>query len=453
MGYLRDESKFGKWWPADVHVVGKDILRFHTIIWPCILMALGLPLPKQVYGHGWVVLDSGKMSKSKGNVVDPNALIDEFGTDAIRYFLLREVAYGQDAKYSKRGLVERINADLANDLGNALHRSLSMLERFCAGVVPAPGPLQPIDHELQTLAAEVAVAVDRNLMGLEANTSLVELWRLIGRVNKYIDETEPWSLAKDPAKRERLNTVMYSVLETLRIVDLLIGSFLPSTGAKAWAQLGLSNFDEQKQANLAWGGLASGTRVMKGEPLFPRIDIEKVLAEMNDSTETETSTEHVKGAIKVTEPELKSATVQAPEQPVAPSAPVVPAAPVAATSNAPTGPAEQTDVADLISIDDFAKVQLRLAKVEAAERVKGADKLLKLQISIGEEKRQIVAGIAKYYAPEDMIGKKIVIVYNLKPAKLRGEVSQGMLLAASDDDGKLGVLTVLDDVAPGATVR
>lgn len=443
MGYRRDEERFRKWWPADVHVVGKDILRFHTIIWPCILMALGLPLPKQVYGHGWVVLDSGKMSKSKGNVVDPNVLIDEFGADAIRYFLLREMAYGQDAKYSRQGLVERINADLANDLGNALHRSLSMLERFCGGVVPAPGANQEVDLELENLAKEVVQAVNDSLAGLEANTALTHLWRLVSRINKYIDETEPWSLAKQPEKLERLQTVMYHVLESLRIVALLLGAFLPTTAQKMWAQLGLDGYANQKQANLAWGGIASGTKTAKGNPLFPRIDVEAVLAESEGESGPGTNAS-AKGVASVSEQQdtkTNGPAVHAPGQPAAPSAPAAPAQ------------AKEPESDGLISIEEFGKVQLRLAQVEAAEPVKGADKLLKLQVNLGGEKRQIVAGIAKYYKPEEIVGKKIIVVANLKPAKLRGEVSQGMLLAASDNEGKLGLVTVLEDVGLGATVR
>jgi methionyl-tRNA synthetase len=458
IGYLSDEATYSKWWPADVHVVGKDILRFHTIIWPCILMALGVDLPKQVYGHGWVVLDSGKMSKSKGNVVDPNVLIDEFGADAIRYFLLREVAYGQDAKYSKRGLIERINADLANDLGNAYHRSLSMLERFCDGIVPAPGQPEAQDLELRQLAEMTVAAVDQRLAQLEANTALTELWRLVGAVNKYIDTSEPWSLAKDPDKKERLNTVMYTVMECLRIVALLAGAFLPETGGKAWRQLGLENYAEKTAQDLTWGGLQAGTRSAKGEPLFPRIDVAASLAveETQPGDQGQTQAPSGKGAHKMSEHEgSKSSTKENEATLKQPAAPQQPASP--GQSSAPQAPktVEKQDAAEvnLITIDDFAQVQLRLAQVEAAEKVKGADKLLKLQVSVGEEKRQIVAGIAKHYAPEDLVGRKIAIVYNLKPAKLRGEWSQGMLLAASDDAGNLALLTVNEDVASGAEIR
>jgi methionyl-tRNA synthetase len=456
-GYLDDPQAFARWWPADLHVVGKDILRFHTIIWPCILLALGLPLPKQVYGHGWVVVDSGKMSKSKGNVVDPNALIDEFGADAIRYFLLRELAHGQDAKYSRRALVERINSDLANDLGNAYHRSLAMLERFCGGVVPAPGQAKPIDFALWQMAAEVTAAVDKNLLHLEASAALIELWRLVSRINKYIDETEPWTLAKDPARRERLHTVMYNVLEALRIVALLIGSFLPETGRKAWQQLGLQDYERQSQRDLAWGGLQSGVRTAKGDPLFPRVDVEAALAgEENGQAETPApaeggSTTMTEEKKTTTQPAVSPAGAPASEQPAgrAPAGPSALQAPAAPAT--PGATANEED--DLISIDDFAKVQLRVARVLAAEPVKGANKLLKLQIDLGGEQRQIVAGIAQHYKPEELAGRLIIVVANLKPARLRGEVSQGMLLAASDDEGRLSLVTVQEEVKPGAVVQ
>lgn len=425
VGYLQDDGEFNKWWPADVHVVGKDILRFHTIIWPCILMAAGLPLPKQVYGHGWILVPSGKMSKSKGTVVDPVDLIDEFGVDAIRYVLLREMPYGQDARYSRRGLVERINADLANDLGNALHRSLAMLSRYFNGVVPKPGTPDERDESIRKLAAETYELVNTKVEGLEVNAALAAIWQLVGRLNKYIDETEPWTLARDPEKRERLATVMYHVLEGLRIVALLVTPFIPGTGQKMWEQLGIAEpLSKQTHTNLVWGGLKPGTKTQPGDPIFPRIDVEKALAEENDVDE------------KV---EVKEG-ISAPSAPAAPSAP----------GSKQDKTAE--DEANLITIDDFAKVELRVARVLEAEPVKGADRLLKLQVDLGTEKRQIVAGIAKYYAPDALVGKQIVVVTNLKPAKLRGEISEGMLLAASDDDG-LSLITVDGERQPGSLIR
>lgn len=434
VGYLQDDQEFEKWWPADVHVVGKDILRFHTIIWPCILMAVGLPLPKQVYGHGWIMVDSGKMSKSKGTVIDPIALIDEFGVDAIRYSLLREMPYGQDAKYSRRGLVERINSDLANDLGNALHRSLAMLNRYFEGVIPTPGEPDERDRTVIDLAEATARLVAEHVEKLEVNLALVEIWKLVGRLNKYIDETEPWTLARDPEKRERLATVMYTVLEGLRIVTLLITPFLPRTGEKMWAQLGITDpLAEQHVDQLAWGGLVAGTQTHAGDPVFPRIDVKKALAEEEESME---ETQEVKS------------TVAAPGAPSAPGAPKV----KAVKEDGAKSDSGNEDGAGLISIDDFAKVQLRVAKVVAAGTVKGADKLLKLQVDVGESQRQIVAGIAQHYQPDELVGKTIIVVANLKPAKLRGETSEGMLLAASDEHG-LSLVTVEGERAPGAQVR
>lgn len=420
VGYLQDDETFDKWWPADVHVVGKDILRFHTIIWPCILMALDLPLPKRVYAHGWILVESGKMSKSKGTVVDPNALIDEFGSDAIRYTLLREMPYGQDAKYSRRGLVERINSDLANDLGNALHRSLAMLSRYFQGVVPEPGEPKDIDRSVMELAEATGRQVAERVEKLEVNVALAEIWKLVGRLNKYIDETEPWTLARDPERRERLATVMYTVLEALRIVTLLVTPFLPRTGEKMWTQLGIAApLSEQRFDNLAWGGLAPGTQTQPGNPVFPRIDVKKALAEEEDMEEK-------------TDANVEAAATQEPK--------------------AQGDKAGAEDKANLITIDEFAKIELRVAKVLAAEPVQGADRLLKLQVDLGSSQRQIVAGIAQHYKPEELVGKSIVVVANLKPAKLRGELSEGMLLAASDGDG-LSLLTVDGERAPGAEVR
>ncbi len=320
----------------------------------------------------------------------------------------------QDARYSRRALVERINSDLANDLGNALHRSLSMLERFCGGVVPAPTANTETDAALEHLAAGVCAAVDRHLESLEANTALIEIWRLVSAINKYIDETEPWVLAKAPAGPTRLHNVMYHVCEALRLVGILVTPFLPQTGPEMLRQLGLAERPAPGFAELAWGGLATGTPVAKGQPLFPRIDVAAALAEEETPADSQ------------------------------------PAAPAGETEGGETPVSEGEE---LISIDEFARVKLRLARVEAAEPVPGADKLLKLQVSLGEEKRQLVAGIARYYKPEELIGKKIVVVANLKPARLRGVESQGMLLAASDDEGRLGLVTVLEDVQLGAEVR
>lgn len=425
VGYLQDDEQFAKWWPADCHVVGKDILRFHAVIWPAILLAAGLPLPKQVYAHGWLLTDTGKMSKSKGNVIDPIRLIDRFGADAIRYFLLREVAFGQDARYNTEALIERINFDLANDLGNGLHRSIAMLRRFCDGKIPEPGPAEPMDEALRALAESTVQAVDAAVRSLHLNTALVELWKLVRAINKYIDDAQPWTLSKE-GRHERLSTVMYHLFEALRIEALLIAPFLPTTGQAMWEQLGQEGqvLDQGLKA-AAWGGTRPGTVVKGGDPLFPRLDVDQVLDELaRENEERESSpAQEAKGAQG--QPKAESKTTKD----------------------------EAGSDDGLITIDDFAKVELRVARVVAADKIEGADKLLKLQVDLGDEKRQIVAGIAQHYQPEELVGKTIVVVANLKPAKLRGEISEGMLLAATDDSGRLSLVTLEHDLPAGSVVR
>ena len=410
-GFLQDEEQFARYWPADLHLVGKEIVRFHTIIWPIILMALDLPLPKTVFGHGWLLMEHDKMSKSKGNVVDPLELADEFGVDAIRYFLLREVSFGQDGNFSRRALIDRINADLANDLGNLLHRSVAMIGRYREGVIPQPGALTELEQDLQKLAAAAAADVNRHIDGLEINAALSAIWRLVSRANKYIDEAEPWTLNKT-GQSERLDTVLYHLGETLRILALLVKSFMPETGDKMWAQLGISQAIEScRFEDTAWGGLQPGTKVVKGDPIFPRIDPEE-LAEVEEAS-----------SVAETKQETADNTVK-----------------------------ETAAAKPLVSIEDFAKLDLRVAEIKAAEPVPGADRLLKLTVSVGEEERQIVAGIAQHYTPDALVGKRIVVVANLKPAKLRGVLSEGMLLAASTE-GSLGLVTVERDLPSGAQVK
>jgi len=444
IGYLQDDAAYGKWWPADCHVVGKDILRFHTIIWPAILLAAEIPLPKQVYAHGWLLTDTGKMSKSKGNVVDPNRLIDHFGSDAIRYFLLREVSFGQDARYNTQALVERINSDLANDLGNSLHRSVAMLGKFCGGAIPSPGTPEPADLALRSLAERTAGAVDEQVRSLHLNQALAELWNLVRGVNKYIDESEPWSLARD-GRTERLNTVIYHVFEALRIIGLLVAPFLPGIGAKILGQLGIDRPPASfRLEDAAWGGIAPGTRVRAGEPIVPRLDVEETLDRLAAENER---LEQAAGSAPVSqkgnhgnEDDLKPREESRNES----------------QDKSKEAPKERNHVAEqdgLISIDDFGKVQLKVAKVVEASRIEGADKLLKLKVDLGGETRQIVAGIAKHYAPESLPGKLIVVVANLKPAKLRGEVSEGMLLAASSESGELTLVTLEKELPPGSVVR
>jgi methionyl-tRNA synthetase len=415
-GFLHDRNKFATYWPADIHLVGKEIVRFHSIIWPIMLMALGMELPKMVYGHGWLVIEGDKMSKSKGNVVDPVALIDEFGADAIRYFLLREITLGLDGSFSRDALIHRINSDLANDIGNLLHRTLNMIGRFNGGVIPAASAPEAIDDELIKMARNTAAAYEASMEKLEINAAIKEVWALIGRSNKYIDETAPWALAKDPAKKDRLDTVLYNLAETLRIVAVLISPFMPNTSPKIWTQLGITaDFNQVKLADAqTWGGLTAGIVVAKPEPIFPRIE-DKVEAAAEEKA---------------------PAKVEAKAQSSA-AAPAVVAPPEAKPE---------------VTIDEFAKMDLRVAKVLACEKVKGADKLLLLTVDLGSEQRTIVSGIAKHYEPESLVGQTVVMIINLKPAKIRGIESRGMVLAASTDDGKLALVTA-PDMPGGSKVK
>lgn len=414
LGFLsEDDSLYKRYWPADVHLVGKEIVRFHTIIWPAMLMALGEPLPKKVYGHGWLLLEGGKMSKSKGNVVDPVILIKKYGLDAIRYFLLREVPFGSDGVFSNEALIQRINSDLANDLGNLVSRTVAMIDKYFGGSIPSDRQEGEFDAELKSSLCQLPEKVEELMDNLQFSTALTEIWKSISRANKYIDETMPWVLAKSEENKPRLAAVMYNLAESLRIVSILIQPFMPETPEKIWKQLGLSKANAHDwDSAKSWGGYPEGAKVEKGDIIFPRIDIKKEL----EALEAETA----EGDNEAVQKKADSKT--------------------------------DTKSSELISIEDFAKVNLRVAKVLEAEKVEGSDKLLKLKVEMGGETRQVVAGIAKHYSPESLLGKLVIMVANLKPAKLRGVESQGMILAASKDRD-LVIATLDGDIESGSQVR
>ncbi len=424
LGYgTENEEDFKKFWPADVHLVGKEIVRFHTIIWPALLMALDIELPKKVFGHGWILFDDDKMSKSKGNVIYPEPIIELYGIDAFKYFLLREFSFGQDGSFTREKFLQRLNSDLANDLGNLVSRTVSMVEKYNNSIVPAPGIEEEIDNSLKELATGVANKVETLIDKLNFSQAIEEIWKLVRRSNKYVDETMPWILARE-GKTERLNTVLYNLSESLRLISILIKPFMNKTSTEIRKQLGLT--DEAKWADaLTWGLLKPETKIEKGQIIFPRLEIDKELVRLNDANQKLIDKRLNKG--KREEKVEEKTEVKVEEK-------------------------QPEPVEEFITIDDFAKVQLRLGKVVNCENHPKADKLLVLTVKIGEETRTIVSGIRKWYNAEDLIGKNVVVAYNLKPVKLRGIESKGMILAAEDSTGNLSVLTTLAELEDGAII-
>ncbi|MEB5680359.1 methionine--tRNA ligase [Staphylococcus epidermidis] len=409
LGYLSDdETLFNKYWPADIHLMAKEIVRFHSIIWPILLMALDLPLPKKVFAHGWILMKDGKMSKSKGNVVDPNVLIDRYGLDATRYYLMRELPFGSDGVFTPEAFVERTNYDLANDLGNLVNRTISMINKYFHGELPAyQGPKHELDEKMEAMALETVKSINDNMESLQFSVALSTVWKFISRTNKYIDETQPWVLAKDENQREMLGNVMAHLVENIRFATILLQPFLTHAPREIFKQLNINNPDLHQLDSLQQYGMLSEaiTVTEKPTPIFPRLDTEAEIAYIKESMQPPKS--------------IKQSDEPGKEQ---------------------------------IDIKDFDKVEIKAATIIDAENVKKSEKLLKIKVELDNEQRQIVSGIAKFYRPEDIIGKKVAVVTNLKPAKLMGQKSEGMILSA-EKDGVLTLISLPSAIPNGAVIK